>query len=140
MSWLPTIGRTRYERESRQDARANRTTYLYDKAGRQIEQRYSDGTWFSFTYDEVGNRKTMVDPTGTTTWTFDALDRMETATNPANMTITSRHDAVGLRSGITDPDGGRFTYSFDAARRIEYLVNPQRVAYDVPGTTADAPP
>ena len=69
-SWLPTIGRTRYERESRLDARGNRTTYLYDKAGRQIEQRYSDGTWFSFTYDEVGNRKTMVDPTGTTTWTY----------------------------------------------------------------------
>src|SRR5690606_25681424 len=39
-------------------------------------------------------------------------------------TITYSWDAVGNRVNMVDPDGGRFTYSYNAAERLTSLVNP----------------
>jgi len=44
----------------------------------------------------------MNDTTGTYTTTYDALDRKQTVTNPADKTITYAYDAVGQRR----PGGG----------------------------------
>jgi len=68
----------------------------------------------------------MADPSGTTTTTYDSLNRPETVTNAAGRLVTYAYDPVRRRTGMTDPDGGRFTYSYDAATgRMDYLVNPQ---------------
>jgi hypothetical protein len=36
-----------------------------------------------------------------------------------------RYDFVGNRSGMTAPDGGRFTYSYNSLQRLSRVVNPE---------------
>ncbi len=51
--------------------------------------------------------------------------------------IQYRYDAVGNRSLMIDPDGGRTTYSYDSLKRIKSLINPQgertSYSYDADG-------
>jgi YD repeat-containing protein len=55
----------------------------------------------------------------------------------ATKAMQYHYDSVGNRSGLTDPDGGRFTYAYDSVRRITHLENPQNertsYAYDAAG-------
>jgi RHS repeat-associated protein len=67
----------------------------------------------------------MDDATGTFTTTYDALDRNQTVTNPADKTITYAYDAIGQRAQMTNPDAGVTTYSFNANAQIDHLVNPE---------------
>jgi len=39
--------------------------------------------------------------------------------------VQYRHDAVGNRTLMIDPDGGRFTYAYDSLKRISHQINPQ---------------
>ena len=40
-------------------------------------------------------------------------------------TLRYVYDSRGNHKALIDQDGGRFTYSYDAAQRITLLVNPQ---------------
>jgi len=66
----------------------------------------------------------MQDASGTTTYGYDSLGRVDHVTQPANKTITYSYDPVGSRSAMLDPDGGCTTYSYDAANRLTSLLNP----------------
>ena len=78
----------------------------------------------------------MQDASGTTTYGYDVVARVDHVTQPANKTITYSYDPVGSRSVMIDPDGGparrrallpaggRTTYSYDAANRLTSLLNP----------------
>jgi RHS repeat-associated protein len=120
------------------------TTYVYDNAGRLITTTFPNdvvttnaydnadrltgistvknaATILSITYtlDNVGNRLTMVEPGGTTTYTYDALNRLLTVSypvgTPANVSYT--YDAMGNRLTLTE-DGVTTTYTYDAADRL----------------------
>ncbi len=88
-------------------------------------------TRVTMAYDLVGNRTLMADSTGSTTSTFDPLNRTESVVNPAGARITYSYTPVGLRAAMQDPNGGRYTYAYDAARRLNHLVNPlaERTTY-----------
>ena len=79
----------------------------------------------------------MKDSTGSTTTTYDALDRRSSVTNPANKTITYAYNAVGNRASLTAPDGGRTSYVYNAVGQITRLSNPHgqttSFAYDAGG-------
>ena len=78
----------------------------------------------------------MQDASGSTTYGYDTLGRVDHVTQPANKTITYSYDPLGSRSVMADPDGGparrrallpaggRTTYSYDAANRLTSLLNP----------------
>jgi hypothetical protein len=65
-----------------------RTTYTHDANDRPTGRQYPNGTRATFVYGSVSNRITMQDNTGAHTTTFDALDRKQTVTNPADRTAT----------------------------------------------------
>jgi hypothetical protein len=46
--------------------------YVYDPLSRLKEANYSDGRFYHYTYDEVGNRLTASDLYSTTNYTYDA--------------------------------------------------------------------
>ena len=56
----------------------------------------------------------LTDPVGnTTTWAYDANDRVTTVTEPNDATVTAVYNADGEVTDTTDPDGRRTTYSYN---------------------------
>jgi len=120
------------------------TSYTYDNAGRLLTTTFPNGVVstntydnadrltaistvkgfspilsISYTLDNVGNRLTMVEPSGTTTYTYDELNRLTSVIypigSPANVSYT--YDAMGNRLTLTE--GGVTTnYAYDAADRL----------------------
>ena len=85
------------QKATRLDARGNLTSYSYDPANRPIGRQYCDCTRVTFAYDMVGNRTLMADVTGTTTSTFDPLNRAGTVVNPSGGCITYSYTPIGQR-------------------------------------------
>ncbi len=80
------------------------------------------GTDPLYSYDLSGNRITMTDPTGTTYYEYDALNRLTRITNPKGEITSYTYDAVGHRTGMTYANGMTAGYSYDAAGKLLDLV------------------
>lgn len=115
----------------------NRTTsYGYDAADRLTQVNYSDASTsdVSFGYDGEGRRTSMSDGTGTSTYTYDSLGRLTTATNGHGDTTSFAYDIAGNQTSITYPNAKTVSRTFDAARRTasltDWLGNKTSFAYD----------
>ncbi len=86
---------------------------------------YPDGSRVTFAYDALGNRTQMAGPTGTSTYSYDTLGRVQSVIDPAGKRTTYAYDAAGQRASLVNPDGGRATFTFDPAGRVYYVLNPQ---------------
>lgn len=154
------------------DPLGHRTTFRYDPAGNLTEEidrngrirrfayddddRLRDETWYTpdgtlvrtitTTYDPAGNRLIASDPDSTLTFSYDALNRVETASNAGTpsvptVVLTYRYDATGNVLSVTDNLGVRVESTYDPrgllARRTWQGpgIDPARVdfAYDDQG-------
>lgn len=100
---------------SETNAEGETTTYVYDELERQIEIHYDDGSQVTYAYDSAGNRLSMVDSTGTTTYSYDDLYRPTAITSP-NGNLSYTYDAVNQLTVTTV--SGTTTYEFDDANRL----------------------
>jgi RHS repeat-associated protein len=122
---------------------ADTLTYGYDLAGRLTEVWKNGVLTAGYTYDGNGNRLT--GPVDTTTYTYDAQDRLAqwSALNPPSSTVYGHtangervtrttggqtasydYDALGNLMGATLPNGTRIDYLVDGRnRRIGKKVN-----------------
>jgi RHS repeat-associated protein len=121
------------------DGNANVTSISYDKEDHVTQILYGGATTCStyttctqFTYDSDGNLTSRIDSTGTTSFYYDALNRLITkvlpnsaiacsGSNPAG--ITMGYDGVGNETSYCDA-GGALTYGYDAANRLISLAEP----------------
>lgn len=62
-------------------------------------------------------------PTGTTTYTYDELNRLTAMTNPSGQASAFEYDPLSRRTGLTLPNGVETTYSYDDASQLLSLVN-----------------
>jgi RHS repeat-associated protein/uncharacterized repeat protein (TIGR01451 family) len=99
------------------DPNQNSTTYTYDPLNRATQITRPDET-VTFTYDAGGNRLTMSDLTGLTSYSYDALYRLTAVTDPLSQTVQYGYDAIGNRTNLTYPDGATVNYSYDDANRL----------------------
>jgi len=76
-----------------------------------------------YIYDFNGNRISMIDPTGLTTYTYDELNRLTSITNNEGLTTTFAYDALGRRTSMTHDNGVETTYNYDAASQLLSLVH-----------------
>ena len=142
------------------DAVGSITTWLYDKLNRPVEERdplynASHGTLAAAVadlgnpkgscdtnttvlhvtlscYDEVGNVKRRVTPTGpagpvvtaVTSYDYDLLNRLVEVTDAENGVTTYAYDEVGNRVAIKDPVGNITTWLFDPLNRVEEERDP----------------
>jgi RHS repeat-associated protein len=102
---------------------------IYDNADRLRSVVYthaSHGTIASaaYTLDQVGNRLTMADLDGTTTYTYDKLHRLKTVAYPGGELVTYNYDAMGNRTSMVSSVAGTTSYSYDAADRLTSFTAP----------------
>ncbi|HEX5141920.1 MAG TPA: RHS repeat-associated core domain-containing protein [Dehalococcoidia bacterium] len=87
----------------------------------------------TFDYDDVGNRTEMVDATGTTTYDYDALDRLTAVTFPGSRIVGYTYDAVGNRASVIYPGGSdSVDYEYDEAGNLVSVTdwNSDETTYD----------
>ena len=99
---------------SRTDGNSAVTGFGYDDGGNLLNIDYPEGEAdVSFTYDASGQRETMTDGLGTTTWHYDTQGRLESVTDAYNSVLTYSYDDEGNRIGLTYPDGKQVNYTYD---------------------------
>ena len=108
------------------DATGRVTTMGYDAAGHLKSVTYSDGTTpnAGYTYDPVGNRKTMTDGTGTSTWAYDTFSEVTAQTQGSGAAVGYGYDPAGNQTSITYP--GQTTsviQTFDDAERLKSVTD-----------------
>jgi len=74
-------------------------------------------------YDLNGNRISMIDPTGLTTYNYDVLNRLTSITNNQGLTTAFTYDALGRRTTMTHDNGVVTNYTYDAASQLLSLVH-----------------
>ncbi|MEW4454562.1 RHS repeat-associated core domain-containing protein [Bremerella sp. JC817] len=100
------------------------STITYDLFGRVASRTNFDGTIVSYTYDSEGNKLTETTELGTTTYTYDELNRVETITTAdpdgagalIALVTTYSYTASGQVASITTPKGTT-SYTYDNRRR-----------------------
>ncbi len=110
----------------RVDGKWQATYYEYDKANQLIATVYGEGAGMSavtFEYDLNGNEIAMHDWNGDWTYTYDALNRRLSATDPQGRTLQWEYDAVGNRTAMVYPDGQRVEMAYDAADQLATLTD-----------------
>jgi RHS repeat-associated protein len=116
---------------------AKRTaTYKYDAANRLKEITYSDGKTptVKYTYDEDGDRTSMTDGTGTTTYGYDQLDRLTESKDGHGDIAGYVYNLANEQTKITYPNGKTVEHAYDKAGRLEkitdWLEHTTKFAYD----------
>ena len=105
---------------------AKRTTTLtYDAANRLKEVSYSDGKTptVKYEYDADGNRKSMTDGTGTTSYAYDQLDRLTESKDGHGDTTSYEYDLANEQTKITYPNTKSVTRTYDKAGRLEKVTD-----------------
>ncbi|MEZ6132743.1 MAG: CARDB domain-containing protein [Planctomycetaceae bacterium] len=107
-----------------QTNRRNQTiNFEYDSDGNLTRRVYPDSTEATFTYDSHGNRLTATDDLGTTTFAYDAADRVTGITYPGGRSLSYTYDAGGRRTSMTDHDGNVVNYTYDSLGRLTGLTD-----------------
>jgi YD repeat-containing protein len=103
------------------------TSYGYDAANEESSITYSDGVTPNVTsiiYDSDGQRTSMADGTGTSSWTWNSLHRLTAHTNGAGSTVGYGYDLRGDITQITYPGStGTVTRGFDDAGRLHTVTD-----------------
>ncbi len=64
----------------------------------------------------------MVDPTGTTGYTYDTLDRLTRTTYPDTKTVQFTYDRAGNRTSLTNPGAISTSSEYDGANRLTRMT------------------
>jgi len=87
---------------------------------RQTKILYADASQVTFTYDAVGNRLSLVDIQGTTTYAYDNLYR-PTNINSPNGSLQYTYNAIN-RLSVTSP-AGITSYAYDASNKMVQVTD-----------------
>jgi RHS repeat-associated protein len=101
------------------------TSYGYDNLNRLTSISYSDNPTtpnVNYTYDEDGNRKTMLDGAGTVSYVYDNLNELTSASRGSN-TFAYTYDPAGNVSQRTYPDATLVSYGYDDDGRLQSVSN-----------------
>jgi RHS repeat-associated protein len=115
-----------------------RWTYSYDNADHVLTQTDPLGNVTTWTYDPVGNLKTVTDAKNrTTTYGYDGADHLTSVTAPDTTVTSYAYDPVGNLSSRTDAKQHTTTYGYDNANRLASVTTPLNglwtYAYDANG-------
>jgi RHS repeat-associated protein len=95
----------------------------HDALNRRTAIDYADpGTLdVAYGYDANGNRTSMTDGTGVTSYVYDESDRLTSVTSPGPKTVGYRYDLDGNRTKVIYPDSTAVAYTFNKASQLTSL-------------------
>lgn len=104
---------------------ATRTrTMTYDKLNRVINEALPGGASNAYTYDLVGNLRTLTDAGGKVEYTYDAVNQQRAVYEPGTTAPTKFvHNKDGLRESTTYPNKVSIAWKFDHANRVEKITS-----------------
>ena len=99
------------------------TTWTYTPLNKAATVTYSGGTAHavSYGYDASGNKTSMSDATGSSSYSYDPFGELITAQNGGGQTVSYSYDADGNQTGITYPLPG--THSWATTTTVSYGYN-----------------
>ncbi len=107
-----------------QDGTTEEYTYYKNNKNKTLTNKKADGTTiesYSYTYDANGNQTTKTDAKGTTTYTYDSQNRLQTITEPNGSTTTYTYDKAGNRTKETNTQNSNITettYTYNEQNRL----------------------
>lgn len=125
------------------DAAGRTTTYEYDGDRELKKVTYSEEGMHDveYSYDADGNRVSMVDGTGTTSYAYDQLDRLEKVKDGHGAVVGYTYDLDNEPIGIEYPGGHSVSQKFDKADRLDevadWLGHKTTFAYDADSDLID---
>ncbi len=107
------------------DPLSRTTTYVYDPANRLKEVTYSDGKTHSvkYEYNADGDRTSMIDGTGTTSYTYDKLDRLTEVGEPHGLNTSYEYNLAYQQTKITYPSGKAVSRAYDKDGRLQKVTD-----------------
>lgn len=119
------------------DRNGNHTVYTYDSRNLLTEKKVLEtGEEIGYSYDEVGNRAEMTDESGTSTYRYDANNRLLKIEKDGVAEISYTYDAIGNIGTVTDRKGFTAAYTYDKSSRMKTVEFDGKIttyAYDVNG-------
>jgi len=112
------------------------TSYGYDAANRLTSISYSDGVTpnVSFGYDNDNQRTSMTDGTGTSSYSYDSLNRLTQSKNGVAQIVKYGYDLARNLTSLTYPSNSVVTRTYDLANRLtqvkDWSSNATSFAYD----------
>jgi RHS repeat-associated protein len=95
-----------------EDANSVTATNTYTPLNQLSGVSYSDSTHsVSYAYDANGKRTSMVDASGTSSYSYDPFDELTSTTNGASKTVSYTYDSLGDTTSVTYPLGGGATWA-----------------------------
>jgi RHS repeat-associated protein len=112
---------------SKVDFNGKTTTYAYDSLNRLLSKTpdasFSGAAAIVMTYTSTGQRASMTDASGASSFTYDSRDRMKTKVTPQG-TLTYTYDGASnvTRVVSSNANGTDVNYTFDANNRLATVV------------------
>jgi RHS repeat-associated protein len=101
------------------------STDRLDSLNRLLEHRLANGKAWVYSYDNMGNRKSVTDPLGRITrYDYDPLNRLAAVTYPDGGAMTLGYDASGNLRSVRDPRGLTTSYAYDALGHLLSRTSP----------------
>ena len=105
------------------DRNNDTVTYAYTGSGKLQIATFPDSTATAYIYDTLDNLVQMQDSTGTTTFTYDALNRLTARTDANGFTVAYTSDEAGNLSTLTYPGNKTVTYNYDELNRLSIVTD-----------------
>lgn len=114
------------------NAEGYRNTYTYDAKGRLTGESIAEEEHYAYGYDSCDRLIAVNNGTATASYTYDAMDRLTTVTDPNGESTVYTYDQAGNLLSITDPLGNRTENTYDQNGNLQSSIDPNdsRTTYD----------